>query len=74
MTLGVRMKQVRSVALAAAIAAAAVPSVHAQTPRPMTLVDVAALPRALDPAISPDGRFVSYMLQRPSWATGRKIP
>lgn len=68
------MKQVRSVALAVAVAAAAVPSSHAQTRRPMTLVDVAALPRALDPALSPDGRFVTYMLQRPDWASGRLVP
>ncbi len=42
--------------------------------RPMTLVDVANLPRALDPQLSPDGRFVSYMLQRPDWTAGRLVP
>lgn len=55
-------------ALALALAVAAMPAV-AQTKRPMTLVDVASLPRALDPQISPDGKFVSYMLQAPDWAT-----
>jgi dipeptidyl aminopeptidase/acylaminoacyl peptidase len=40
----------------------------------MTLVDVASLPRALDPAMSPDGRFVSYMLQAPDWATSLYVP
>jgi dipeptidyl aminopeptidase/acylaminoacyl peptidase len=56
--------------LIAGVAASAI----AQPRRPMTLVDVADLPRALDPAISPDGRFVTYMLQRPDWASGRLVP
>src|SRR6185295_4050397 len=67
------MKHMRLVAVAVAFLGVA-GSVAAQTRRPMTLVDVADLPRALDPAISPDGRFVSYMLQRPDWTNGRLIP
>ncbi|HEX3701886.1 MAG TPA: S9 family peptidase [Vicinamibacterales bacterium] len=62
--------------LAVAVAAllwTALPA-RAQTRRPMTLVDVADLPRALDPQLAPDGRFVTYMLQRPDWSTGRLVP
>jgi dipeptidyl aminopeptidase/acylaminoacyl peptidase len=47
---------------------------HAQPRRPMTLVDIADLPRALDPQLSPDGRFVTYMLQRADWSVSRLIP
>jgi dipeptidyl aminopeptidase/acylaminoacyl peptidase len=67
------MKLLRSLAVALAILGAASPLIG-QTRRPMTLVDVADLPRALDPALSPDGRFVSYMLQRPDWTAGRLVP
>jgi dipeptidyl aminopeptidase/acylaminoacyl peptidase len=72
------MKQLRYIivatAIAAAIAAAAAGPAHAQGRRPMTLVDLAELPRALDPQISPDGRFVTYMLQRPDWSVSRLVP
>ena len=82
------MKPVRRIVLAAALALALVVRLDAdlrgtraheasaavaQTRRPMTLVDVANLPRALDPAISPDGRWVTYMLQAPDWTTGRYV-
>jgi dipeptidyl aminopeptidase/acylaminoacyl peptidase len=82
------MKPVRRIVLAAAVALALVVRLDAdqrgtraheasaavaQTRRPMTLVDVANLPRALDPAISPDGRWVTYMLQAPDWTTSRYV-
>jgi dipeptidyl aminopeptidase/acylaminoacyl peptidase len=57
----------------AALAWTALPA-RAQMRRPMTLVDVADLPRALDPQLAPDGRFVTYMLQRPDWSAGRLVP
>ncbi len=68
------MKQLRYIVVATAIAAAAaaVPE-HAQGRRPMTLIDLAELPRALDPQISPDGRSVTYMLQRPDWSANRLL-
>ena len=73
-----RIYSLRTTALgiaATALALTAAPIAgRAQTRRPMTLVDLANLPRALDPQLSPDGRFVSYMLQRPDWTTGRLVP
>ena len=45
------MKQVRFVAAAIAVVTAAMSSAQTQTRRPMTLVDVAQLSRALDPAL-----------------------
>ena len=47
--------------------------VAGQTRRPMTLIDLAELPRVADPQISPDGRFVTYLLSHADWATGRAV-
>src|SRR5882724_11125086 len=42
----------------------------AQGPRPLTLISLAEIPRLQDVQISPDGRFVSYMLSRADWKSG----
>jgi dipeptidyl aminopeptidase/acylaminoacyl peptidase len=42
-------------------------------PRPMTLVDIASLPRVIDPQLSPDGSTVVYMLSQPDWNLGRPV-
>jgi len=39
----------------------------------MSLVDIAELPRAIDPQLSPDGRFVTYALSHADWKAGRAI-
>ena len=59
-------------AAAAALAVAALPAT-ADTPRPMTLVDLAELPRVLDPQLSSDGRFVTYLLSHADWKADRPI-
>src|SRR5262245_38115077 len=41
----------------------------AQGPRPLTLISLAEIPRVQDVQLSPDGRFVSYMLARADWKT-----
>src|SRR5258705_8590132 len=46
----------------------------AQARRPMTLIELAEIPRVLDVQLSPDGRFVSYMLQRADWNANRQVP
>jgi dipeptidyl aminopeptidase/acylaminoacyl peptidase len=49
--------------------------IHAQQPRrPMSIVDLAELPRILDPQLSPDGRSVIYMLTRADWKANRAVP
>ncbi len=68
------MKLSGRLGIAIAFLLSCVSSAAAEPRRPMTLIDVADLPRALDPQLSPDGRFVSYMLQRPDWSTGRLVP
>jgi dipeptidyl aminopeptidase/acylaminoacyl peptidase len=41
--------------------------------RPMSIVDLAELPRLLDPQLSPDGRFVLYTLTRTDWRANRSV-
>src|SRR5439155_3326444 len=47
---------------------------HAQSRRPMTLVDIAQVPRILDVQLAPDGRSVLYMLNRADWKANRQLP
>jgi Tol biopolymer transport system component len=44
-----------------------------ELPRAMSLVDIAELPRVVDPQLSPDGKLVAYMLSQPDWSAGRAI-
>jgi dipeptidyl aminopeptidase/acylaminoacyl peptidase len=44
---------------------------HAQTRKPLTLVDLGEIPRVLDPQLSPDGRTLVYTQSRTDWKTGR---
>lgn len=39
----------------------------------MSLVDIAELPRVLDPQISPDGRYVTYALSHADWKLNRPV-
>ncbi|HEV3060196.1 MAG TPA: S9 family peptidase [Vicinamibacterales bacterium] len=39
----------------------------------MSLIDIAELPRAVDPQLSPDGRSVLYALSHPDWRTSRAV-
>lgn len=36
-------------------------------PRPMSLVDLAGVPRIIDPQLSPDGKNIIYALQKADW-------
>ena len=40
----------------------------------MSIVDLAQLPRVLDPQLSPDGRSLLYMLTRADWKANRPVP
>ena len=59
------------VALLCAIAVA--PPLLAQKRRPMTLIDLAELPRVIGPQLSPDGRTVAYFLSGADWKAGRLV-
>src|ERR1700680_2951674 len=57
-----------------AVLAAPGTTIRAQPPpRPMSLVDLAELPRILDPQLSPDGRSVIYTLTRADWKANRAM-
>ena len=45
----------------------------AQTPRPMTLVDMVNLPQVTDPQISPDGRQVLFVRSDSDWKANRRV-
>jgi dipeptidyl aminopeptidase/acylaminoacyl peptidase len=45
----------------------------AEARKPMSLLDIAELPRVLDPQLSPNGRFVIYTLTHADWNAGRAI-
>jgi dipeptidyl aminopeptidase/acylaminoacyl peptidase len=48
-------------------------AIRGQGRRPMTLVDIAGLPRALDPQLSPDGRSLVYALSHADWKANRPV-
>ena len=49
------------------------PAAAASTPKPMSLVDLAGLPRILGAQLSPDGRAVVYTLSNTDWKLGRLV-
>jgi len=71
MTAPCRWKLGAAAALAALTALGS--ATHAQTRRPMSLVDIAELQRLAAPRLSPDGRTLAYMLNKVDWKAGRPI-
>src|SRR5207248_2641285 len=45
----------------------------AQTPRPMTLVDVLNVPRITSPQLSPDGKDVVYVQSQADWKANKRV-
>ena len=45
---------------------------QAQSPRPMTLVELREVPGVLDPQLSPDGRTLIYQLNQVDWKADRR--
>ncbi len=45
----------------------------AQTPRPMTMVDLINLPQVSDPQLSPDGRQIVFVKSEANWKADRRI-
>jgi dipeptidyl aminopeptidase/acylaminoacyl peptidase len=46
---------------------------HAQSPRPMGIVDLLNIPRLADPQMSPDGQEVAYTRADADWKSGRRV-
>lgn len=59
--------------IACAFTSVLTPPVAAQTKRAMTPVDLIEVPRVQDPQLSPDGRQVLYLLDRPDWKENRRV-
>jgi dipeptidyl aminopeptidase/acylaminoacyl peptidase len=49
------------------------PLVDAQDKRPLSFVDVVEMPLVGDPQISPDGKHVLFVLNRPDWKANRGV-
>jgi dipeptidyl aminopeptidase/acylaminoacyl peptidase len=49
------------------------PSAAEKSPRPMTFLELLALPGLSDPQLSPDGRTVVYVQDAPDWAQNKRI-
>jgi len=55
------------------LAACTATASFAQSPRPMTLVDVMNVPQVSDPQLSPDGRTVLFVEAEASWKADKRI-
>src|SRR5512134_43950 len=65
-------EKVRTGWLLVLLATVALPAAG-QTPRPMTLVDLLNVPQITDPQLSPDGRYVAYVLANPDWKANKRL-
>src|SRR5581483_12425886 len=45
----------------------------AQAKRPMTLIDLFAVPHVADPQLAPDGRQVLFTMDAPDWTANRRV-
>jgi dipeptidyl aminopeptidase/acylaminoacyl peptidase len=48
-------------------------SAQAQTRRAMTFVDTIELPTIQDPQLSPDGRVILFVMEKPDWKANRRV-
>jgi Tol biopolymer transport system component len=64
---------VRRMICAYVIVLVAVTPAVAQSKRVMTPVDLIEVPRVLDPQLSPSGKQVLYLVERPDWKANRRV-
>src|SRR5580692_7486017 len=48
-------------------------SLFAQTPRPMTLMDILNVPQVTDPQLAPDGRTVLFVQSEANWKADKRV-
>jgi dipeptidyl aminopeptidase/acylaminoacyl peptidase len=63
----------RALQCAIVIATVGGAAIRAQSPRPMSIVDLLSLPRLTEPQISPDGRDIVFTRSDADWKTGRRV-
>src|SRR5262245_46805458 len=68
-----RLWRVGAFQCAIVIAAVGVATIRAQSPRPMSIVDLLSLPRLTEPQLSPDGRDIVFTRSDADWKTGRRV-
>ena len=67
------LKSSRWIACAFSLCLLAATVSRAQTPKPMTLVDVLNVPQTSDPQLSPDGRQILFVIARADWKANKRI-
>ncbi len=67
------LQRVLVTALLLAVTAVSAIVVRAQSPRPMSIVDLLSLPRLTEPQLSPDGRDIVFTRSDADWKTGRRV-
>ncbi len=61
------------IAIALAAVAASTATVRAQEKRAMSFVDTIELPTVQDPQLSPDGRAILFVMDKPDWKANRRV-
>jgi dipeptidyl aminopeptidase/acylaminoacyl peptidase len=64
---------IRGVVATLAAGASALAPLGAQARKPISIVELAEVPRIFSPTLSPDGRSLAYMLSRADWRSGRLL-
>jgi dipeptidyl aminopeptidase/acylaminoacyl peptidase len=64
---------IRRIACINLIVFIAVTAASAQSKRAMTPIDLIDVPRVQDPQLSPDGKQVLYIVERPDWKANRRV-
>src|SRR5262245_26353501 len=68
-----RRRRFLLVALALAATVISTQFIAAQSPRPMSIVDLLSLPRLADPELSPDARSIVFTRADADWKTGKRV-
>jgi len=68
-----RFRSIRWPLALAVLAVAALSPLSAQSPRPMSIVDLLSVPRLADPRLSPDGRDIVFTRSDADWKSGKRI-
>jgi dipeptidyl aminopeptidase/acylaminoacyl peptidase len=63
----------RSTVLASALVVTAIAGLMAQSPRPMTIVDLINVPRLSTPQLSPDGRQILFVRSGADWKANKRV-
>jgi dipeptidyl aminopeptidase/acylaminoacyl peptidase len=67
------MRKPRVALVLSILAVLGVAAVEAQDKRPMSFVDMIELPTIQDPQLSPDGKQIVFVMEKPDWKANRRV-